>query len=623
MTPQDSVSIHPPLSSPGAQVLSGVREQFPILRRQDGEQELVFLDSAASTQQPTAVIDAVADYHRHRHANIHRAVYRLSQAATRDYELARATVAGFINAAEPEECLFTRGTTESINLVAASWGRANLRPGDEIILTTLEHHSNIVPWQLVAEAIGARIRVVPINDLGELDLDAYRALLSPRTRLVAVNHVSNALGTINPVETLIAEAHAVGALALIDGAQWVAHGRTDVQALDADFYAFSGHKLYGPTGIGVLYGKRSLLEAMPPYQGGGDMIERVSFEGTTYAGLPNRFEAGTPNISGAVGLGAAIDWLSALDLEQVGAYEQALLAYATERVEAIPGVEIKGRAARKSGVVAFVVTDPPVAALDVGTQLDLRGVCIRTGHHCCQPLMERLGVAGTARMSLALYNTYQDIDHFAAGLAEIVEQARVDAAARVERLPERDVQRDHAAQGDAGTGANTSADTGGDAAIGVVYPEPTAPSPEVAAEAIADDFALLPDWPTRHNYLIELGERLPPMPDSLKTEANRVQGCQSTVYLAARRKPGADTVIEFLADSDAAIVRGLIALLEQLCSGQSAEAILAFDIEGFFARLGLDQHLSLSRRNGLAAMVRRLRALAAQRQAPAIGQSNC
>ncbi|MFP4280069.1 MAG: SufS family cysteine desulfurase, partial [Halochromatium sp.] len=572
---------------------TAIRAQFPILNQADRTPPLVFLDSAASTQQPTAVIDAVAAYHRCQHANIHRAVYQLSQAATRDYEAARATVARLINAAEPAECLFTRGTTESINLVAATWGRANLRAGDEIILSTLEHHSNIVPWQLAAQASGAQIKVIPITEAGELDLDAYRRLLSPRTRMVAVNHVSNALGTINPVREIIAEAHAAGALALIDGAQWVAHGRTDVRALDADFYAFSGHKLYGPTGIGVLYGKRHLLEAMPPYQGGGDMIEQVRFAGTTYAGLPNRFEAGTPNISGAIGLGAAIRWIEALGLERIGPYEQELLAYASERLRAIPGLVLKGTAARKSAVLSFVLTDPPLSTLDIGTQLDLRGICIRTGHHCCQPLMERLGVAATARASLALYNNRDDIDQLADALGEIVERARTTAEAAAGPMSAAKAPAGRALAPEPepvptpAAGARPSAQAARDADE-PSYPGAIADSPEAAADVLAEDFELLPDWPTRHQYLIELGERLPPMPAAMKTDATRVEGCQSTVYLATRIKPGTEDVIEFLADSDASIVRGLIAVLEQLCSGQRAAAILAFDLDAFFDRIGLD-----------------------------------
>lgn len=589
-----------------------IRAQFPIFTQAGARPpamgqlqatgSLVFLDSAASTQQPEAVIEAVAEYHRSQHANIHRAVYRLSQSATRLYESARERVAGFLNAAEPAECLFTSGTTQGINLVASSWGRANLMAGDEIILTTLEHHSNIVPWQLVAQATGARIRVIPINDAGELDLDAFRILLSSRTRLVALNHVSNALGTINPVAQIIAEAHDAGARVLVDGAQWVAHGKTDVQALDADFYVFSAHKLYGPTGVGVLYGKRDLLEAMPPYQGGGDMIERVSFDGTRFAGLPSRFEAGTPNIAGVVGLGAAIQWLTALDLAQVGAYERGLLAAATQRFDALPGVEVKGTAAEKSAVISFIVKDPPIAALDVGTELDLRGICIRTGHHCCQPLMERLGVPATARASFALYNGLDDVERLGDALEAIIEEA--GSSARRQRGTVTGQPTSTAASPRPLTPDPQSGHA-------ILYPTATASSPEAAAARLAEDFELLPDWSSRHAYIIELGERLPPMPAALKTDANRVQGCQSTVYLDAQPEPGERQGISFLADSDAAIVRGLIALVQQIYAGQSATAIRDFDLDGYFARIGLDQHLSLSRRNGLSAMVQRLRGLAA------------
>ncbi|SDW34760.1 SufS family cysteine desulfurase [Thiocapsa roseopersicina] len=564
--------------------LTALRAQFPILATRVHDQPLAYLDNAASTQQPLQVIQAVSDYHQQYHANIHRGVYQLSRNATRMHDYAREMVAHFLHAAEPVECLFTRGTTESINLVAASWGRANLQPGDEIILSHLEHHSNIVPWQMACEATGARIRVIPIDDAGELDMDAYRRLLSSRTRLVAVNHVSNALGTINPVKTIIEEAHAAGALALIDGAQWVAHGATDVQALDADFYAFSGHKLYGPTGMGVLYGKRSLLEAMPPYQGGGDMIEQVTFEKTAYAQIPNRFEAGTPHIAGAVGLAAAIEWLEGVGFERIGAHEQRLLRLATERLSAIPGLEIKGTAPHKAAVVSWVMVDPPIGTLDIGMQLDLRGICIRTGHHCCQPLMDRLSIASTARASFGVYNTEAEVERLADTLAEIVSAAR-DASARK------------------GSTETPPAE--------LLYPAAVADSPASAAEEIAEIFDLLPDWPMRHQQIMDLGERLTPMPDDLKTPETFVPGCQSRVHLAARVRPGSDDVIEFLADSDANIVRGLIALLQQLYSGQTAGAILAFDAQAFFSRLGLDAHLSMTRRNGLVAMVERIRQVAA------------
>ncbi|AGA91159.1 cysteine desulfurase-like protein, SufS subfamily [Thioflavicoccus mobilis 8321] len=561
-----------------------VRAQFPILATQAHGHPLVYLDNAASAQKPRAVVEVVSDYYLGKHANIHRGAYLLSQTATRLYEEARERIARFINAAEPAECLFTRGTTESINLVAASWGMQHLGPGDEIVLSVLEHHSNIVPWQLVAERTGAKIRVIPIDDAGDLQLDVYYRLLSPRTKLVAVGHVSNALGTINPVAEIIAAAHAVGALVLVDGAQWVAHGNTDVQALDADFYAFSGHKLYGPTGIGVLYGKRRLLDAMPPYQGGGDMIERVTFTETTFAELPNKFEAGTPHIAGAVGLAAAIDWLDGLGLEAVAAHEAELLHQATARLGEIPGLEIKGTARHKAGVLSWVAVDPPISTLDMGTQLDLEGICVRTGHHCCEPLMDHFGVTSTARASFGVYNNHDDVERLAIALAKVFATA-------------------HRRLGVVREAASTET---------IDYPGAAAPSPSAVAEDIRELFEALPDWPMRYQQLIELGENLPPMPEELKTQANFVSGCQSQVHLAARLRPGSEDLIEFLADADADIVRGLIAILQQLFSGQRAAEILAFDTTAFFADLGLDQHLSLTRRNGLAAMVQRLRQLAGQ-----------
>jgi cysteine desulfurase / selenocysteine lyase len=576
--------------------LPALRAQFPILETQVHGQPLAYLDNGASTQQPRQVIQAVSDYHLQYHANIHRGVYQLSRNATRMHDYAREVVAHFLHAAEPAECLFTRGTTESINLVAASWGRANLEAGDEIILSTLEHHSNIVPWQMVCEATGARIKVIPIDDAGQLRMDEYRRLLSSRTRMVALNHVSNALGTVNPVKQIIDEAHAAGALVLIDGAQWVAHGPTDVQALDADFYAFSGHKLYGPTGIGVLYGKRTLLDAMPPYQGGGDMIEQVTFEKTTYAQLPNKFEAGTPHIAGAVGLAAAIEWLEAVGFERIAAHEQRLLRHATDRLSAVPGLEIKGTARHKAALVSWVLVDPPIGTLDIGMQLDLRGICIRTGHHCCQPLMDRMGIASTARASFGVYNDLSEIDRLADAVAEIVAAARGSAS-----------------RWDAGAPIESGSQSLDTASGGDLYPRAVAASPEAAAEEIAEIFELLPDWPMRHQQIMDLGERLPRMPDALKTEDTFVPGCQSRVHLAARVQPGSDDVIEFLADSDANIVRGLIALLQQIYSGQKAGAIIAFDAQAFFSRLGLDEHLSMTRRNGLVAMVDRLRRVAAER----------
>lgn len=391
-----------------------VKSDFPILSRQVHGKPLVYLDNGATTQKPLAVIEAEREFYLADNANIHRGVHWLSQHATERYDAARARVQRFLNAAAPEEIVFTRGTTEAINLVANSWGRANLRAGDEILLTTLEHHSNIVPWQLLCEQLGCTLKVVPVNAAGELELDAFEQLLGERTRLLAITHVSNALGTINPVAELRARARAVGAVTLIDGAQAVAHGRVDVQAIGCDFYAFSGHKLYAPTGIGALYARRELLDAMPPWQGGGDMIYTVSFTGSTWAPAPQRFEAGTPNIAGAIALAAAIDYLDGIGLERVAAHEDALLAHATATIGAIEGVRLIGTARHKAAILSFLVDG--IHPHDLGTILDTEGVAIRAGHHCAMPLMECFGLPGTARASLALYNTPADIDALAAAI---------------------------------------------------------------------------------------------------------------------------------------------------------------------------------------------------------------
>lgn len=387
---------------------------FPILQRPVHGRRLVYLDNGATTQKPSSVIQAERDFYEHSNANIHRGVHLLSQHATDLYEQARETVRGFINAAHTEEIVFTSGTTQAINLVAYSWGLSNLKQGDEILLTGMEHHSNIVPWQLIAEQTGACIKVVPVTDDGELDMDAYRDLLNARTKLVGIVHISNALGTINPIEQMIPLARNVGAKVLIDGAQAVAHQTVDVQALDCDFYAFSAHKLYGPTGVGILYARRSLLEAMPPWLGGGDMIHTVSFEKSTYAPIPQRFEAGTPNIAGIIGLHAAIQYVQDIGLDTIAAHEHDLLVFATERLLEVPGVRIIGQARDKAGILSFVVDR--IHPHDLGTILDNEGVAIRAGHHCAMPLMTRLGLPGTARASFALYNSIEDINALVAGL---------------------------------------------------------------------------------------------------------------------------------------------------------------------------------------------------------------
>ena len=390
-----------------------VRAEFPVLATTVRGKRLAFLDTAASAQQPLAVIDAIADYQRTSHANVHRGVYQLSQKATDAFEGARERVRRFLNASSTREIIFTRGTTESINLVAQSWGR-RLGPGDEILITWMEHHANIVPWQMLCERSGATLKVAPITLRGELDLEAFEALISPRTKLVACTQIANALGTVLPLERMIAAAKRVGALTLVDGAQAVSHQRVDLRALDCDFYAFSSHKLYGPTGLGVLYARESVLREMPPWQGGGDMILTVSFTRTTYAELPYRFEAGTPHIAGAVGLAAAMDYLDGLGLERVQQHEQALLARATRALRAIPGLRIIGEAAHKAGVISFVLEN--VHPHDLGTILDDEGVAIRTGHHCAMPVMEFFDVPATARASFGCYSDDADVDQLVAAL---------------------------------------------------------------------------------------------------------------------------------------------------------------------------------------------------------------
>jgi cysteine desulfurase/selenocysteine lyase len=396
-----------------------IRADFPILAERVHGKPLVYLDSANTSQKPVAVLAAMDDYYRHANANIHRATHLLSERATALYEGARAKAQRFVNAPDPRSIVLTRGTTDGINLVAQSYARAVLHAGDEVLISWLEHHSNIVPWQLVCEQTGAVLKVAAINDQGEVDQDDYVRLLSPRTRIVALGHVSNALGTINPVRSMIAEAHRAGAVVLIDGAQAIPHLAVDVQALDCDFYVFSSHKMFGPTGAGVLYGRPSLLEAMPPYQGGGDMIASVTFAKTQYNTVPYKFEAGTPNIAGIVGMGAAIDYLMAIDRDAALEHEDALLAYATERVQQIPGTRVIGEARHKTGVLSFLLDG--VHPHDAGTILDREGVAVRTGQHCAQPVMDRYGVAATIRASLAIYNTREDIDAFIAALARVRE----------------------------------------------------------------------------------------------------------------------------------------------------------------------------------------------------------
>jgi cysteine desulfurase/selenocysteine lyase len=555
-----------------------LRADFPILHQRAHGKPLVYLDNAASTQKPRAVIDALRDYYEHDHANVHRAAHLLSERATKAYEEARLKAQKFLGAGCLREILFTRGTTEGVNLVAQTFGRMHVHAGDEIVLTALEHHSNIVPWQVLCQEKGANLRVVPITDAGELRLDELEKMLGPQTKLITLAHVSNALGTINPIKQIIDLAHRRGIPVFLDGAQAVSHLRVDVRELDCDFYAFSGHKIYGPTGIGILYGKARHLELMPPYQTGGDMISHVSFEKTSWNELPYKFEAGTPNIAGAVGLGAALDYVEGIGLDAIAAHEKRLLEHATARLQAIPGVRLIGTAPHKAAVLSFVVED--LSSLDVGTKLDLEGIAIRTGHHCCQPLMERMHVPGTARASFGVYNTLEEVDTFAAALEHIALSVRPRVS-----VPATAV---------------------------LAYPPASAGSPQEAADDLAEVFDLFDEWLERYNYIIEMGETLLPLPAVLKTEANRVQGCQATVFLHTRVRPGTPDVIEFLAESNADIVNGLIALLQKLFSGQRASQVVAFDINDFLRRVGLENNLTSTRRTGLAEMIKRVRTFAAQ-----------
>lgn len=558
-----------------------IRADFPILATEMGGKPLVYFDNGATTQKPQAVIDAIVHYYGHDNANIHRGLYELSQRATDAFEQARGKVAKFLNAAAPEECIFVRGTTEAVNLVASSWGKQNLHPGDEVIVTGLEHHSNIVPWQMACAAAKAELKVLYSNEDGELDPAAFEKLLSPSTKMVAIQHVSNALGTIHDVHHLTGMAKAAGATVLIDGAQWVGHQATDVQDIGCDFYTFSAHKLFGPTGIGILWGRREILESMPPYQGGGDMIETVSFEETTYAPLPNRFEAGTPDIAGAVGLGAAIDYVLAIGFDKIVPYEDALLAYATEKLEQVQGLRIIGRSAHKAAVISFVLESPSIAPMDIASALSGQGIAIRTGHHCCMPLMGQLNVSGTSRVSLAMYNTPSEIDYLAEVLHQLVASRQ---------------------KAGAGQGQNVASE--------ISFGKPASENVANAADELAEEFLEFNDRESKTELLMELGQQLPDNFSALKLISTQVPGCMSEVYLVGRPMPEETSRFEFSADSNAEIVRGLIAVLQHLFSGQSATEILDFDIEDFFRRIGLDQFVSTQRRSGLDGMIRRIRTLA-------------
>ncbi len=571
--------------------VDAVRRDFPILSTQMNGRPLVYLDNGATTQKPRRVIDAISRYYERDNANIHRGVYSLSQRATSQFDAARGKVARFLNAPEAAECIFVRGVTEAINLVAHSWARPILKAGDEILLTALEHHSNIVPWQMAAESSGAVVCTLPMTDLGEIDYDQLDEFLTSKTKLVAMQAVSNALGTVHDVARVVKRAREIGALVLIDGAQHVGHFPTDVQAMGGggcDFFTFSGHKLFGPTGVGVLWGRRELLDAMPPFLGGGDMIEEVKWSGTTYAPLPAKFEAGTPDIAGVIGLGAAIDYVQSLGWPAIQAQEEALAQHAVDRLSAIAGVRIIGTSDKRAGVVSFVIDDPPVSSLDIGMKLDAQGIAVRTGHHCAQPLMDAFGIAGTTRASFAFYNTIGEVDQLAEVLECIVKEAK-----------------------DRRSEPEASASASGE----IRFPEPQASSPQEAARALVDDFNFLKEaGEDPRDFVLDLGKKLPPMPDSEKNEATHVKGCMSQVWLTARPRPGTDDALDFLADSDAEIVKGLIGVLQHVFSGQSAAKIMAFDVNKLLLDLDLKNLISVQRRSGVEAMLNRILTIAKAHQ---------
>lgn len=562
-----------------------LREEFPALHQSVNGKPLVYLDSAATTQKPRCVLEAMDRFYEHDNANVHRGVHTLSQRATDAFEHARLTIARFLNASDANEIVFTRGATEAINLVASSYGGANLHPGEEVLISTMEHHSNIVPWQLVCEQTGASLKVIPITDDGEVALDAYEQLLSEKTKIISVVHVSNALGTINPIRQMVAIARqrAPAAAFVVDGAQATAHMKVDVRDLGVDFYAVSAHKMYGPTGIGALFGRKALLDAMPPYQGGGDMIKSVSFEKTIYNDVPFRFEAGTPNIAGAIGFAAAAEFLNRVGVERIGAHEHQLLQEGIAMLDQIPGLRLIGRAKNRAGVMSFVLYG--IDAYTAAVQLDQEGIAVRVGHHCTEPLMKRFGLNATMRATLGAYNTREEVESLVNGLLKL--RRRRDVPPHIEGLV-----RYRPAE--------------------VVHQKS-----DFDLDRIIETFEFFDEWEARYSYLLDLEKRLPPMREEDKTEENFVHGCQSQVWMKVWTEPGAgkagsEEILRVIARSDAAIVNGLIAILLAAYDGKPVREAVAFDAPALFKRLGLIEHLSPTRRNGLHAMVARMRELAAK-----------
>lgn len=569
-----------------------IRRDFPILSTLMNGKPLAYLDNGATTQKPRVVIDTICKFYEAQNANIHRGAYDLSRQATEKYEAARATVAEFLGGVNPKECIFTSGTTEGINLLAHSWAWSRLTAGDEVLVSGLEHHSNIVPWELACKAKGATLKHARTTLDGSIDVDDFKAQLTSRTKLVSLQATSNALGTIHDLATLILAAKSVGALVVVDGAQAVAHQPTNLPKLGCDFFVFSGHKLLGPTGIGILWGRKELLESMPPYKGGGDMIETVSFEGSTFADLPHRFEAGTPNICGALGLASAIKYVQSIGLERIHAYENHLLQYATQAVGALKGVRIIGTAPKKVATISFVIEEPFISLLDISEALNQEGIATRIGHHCCMPLMHELGIAGTCRASLAFYNTEHEVDRLVDVLKQLIDKRLVQL------------------KGSSAAPKSEGATQGLEEIFAKHSSGVAAESIEQAAEKLEEEFDLVDTELEKNTILNELGQKLPRTFTHLKVHTPAVSGCMSEVYLAGRPIASQPERIEFVGDSNNDLVRGLIALLQHLFSGQRAEDIRAFDLEAFIRKIGLDKFVTLQRRNGLAGMAKRIHAFA-------------
>ncbi|WP_426417730.1 SufS family cysteine desulfurase [Aestuariirhabdus sp. LZHN29] len=546
-----------------------IRKQFPLIIDGATQDGLIYFDNAATTQKPLCVLQAIDDFYRGSNANVHRAAHRLADRATQTYENARDTVKRFFNAADRSEIIWTRGATEGINLVANTLAFA---PGDEIVISALEHHANIVPWQLAAQRYKATIKVIPLTTEGDLDLEAYRALLGPRTRLVAVTQCSNAIGTQPDLSPMILMAHDAGALVLVDGAQAVAHHPIDLQQMGCDFFVCSGHKAFGPTGIGILYGKQTLLNQLPPWQGGGEMISHVSFSGSSYQPAPLRFEAGTPNISGAIGFAAALDMIAGFDRNLLLQHEQGLLHRAIERCARIPGIKRIGHPASQGPVLSIEI--PALNHKDVAAQLDLEGIAVRTGHHCAMPLMSLLGTQGTLRASFSIYNTREEIDRFADRLESIVTGSKTPQRRQaVDSSPfEKGFQR---------------------------YGQ------ELTFESLCKPLLAKRDWQQRYRQIMVFGDQLPLLPESMRTEEALVSGCESPVWLHVKATESGK--LWFMADSDSRLLRGLLALLLSLANQRSADELRTFNPMADFYPLGLERHLSPSRSNGLHRIMEQIR----------------